>query len=289
MHSLFFGGLLFSYFHLNSKDVKILCLCSGAQLAFHSWCPPFRHWLLSISEVLPVPWRLLSAVCWGPFFFFFSLCLGAQTLKQLFVLKSVYWYCLLLLEGSLRDAVSTCWGRFCSCVQELSPSSPGQTPHSLLQFLSAICLPTPGRIFLQWFFPPGLIWEAFWPLLELMFSGSTRSLLSLSSISYSKRVLPALSSPVVPDVCSMKKDCGAEQPQRGDVALLGGSFRPHTWNFPFSFWCCMFEKPGIFHRSCDNQKHWRALLCGHVQMYTLPSDGPSSNDRNARNGGRPAV
>lgn len=53
------------------------------------------------------------------------------------------------------------------------------------------------------------------------------SLLSLSSISHSKRVLPALSSPVVPDVCSMKKDwqgpCEAEQPQRGDVAFLGGT------------------------------------------------------------------
>lgn len=82
--SIFLGGLLFSNFHLNSKDVKNLCLCSGAQLAFHSWCPPFRHWLLSISsEVLPVSWRLLSAVCWGPFFFFFYSCLGAQTLKQL--------------------------------------------------------------------------------------------------------------------------------------------------------------------------------------------------------------
>lgn len=87
--------LLFSYFHLNSKDVEKLCLCPGAQLAFHSWCPPFRCWLLSISsEVLPVPWRLLSGCLLGAIFFF-SSCLGAQTLKQLYVLKTKA--CLLIL------------------------------------------------------------------------------------------------------------------------------------------------------------------------------------------------
>lgn len=72
--------LLFSYFHLNSKDVEKLCLCPGAQLAFHSWCPPFRCWLLSISsEVLPVPWRLLSGCLLGAIFSLLFVFGGSDT------------------------------------------------------------------------------------------------------------------------------------------------------------------------------------------------------------------
>jgi len=68
--------------------------------------------------------------------------------------------------------------------------------------------------------------------------------------------------------------CEAEQHQRGGGASLGGSFRPHTWNFPFSFGAVCLRSPEFSQCSCRSTEGLSSVssqlgMCSCVRYHLM--------------------